>query len=94
VQIILFGSRARGTARPDSAVDLLVVLPEAPDRRAAKVALEEGQVMYERALGRSARGGSSGSGNKGGALWKAVRREVESAAGRKASSQHHKPTIA
>ena len=28
--IILFGSRARGDARPDSDVDFLVVLPEAP----------------------------------------------------------------
>ena len=26
-QVILFGSRARGDARPDSAVDLLVVMP-------------------------------------------------------------------
>lgn len=85
VRIILFGSRARGTARSDSDLDLLVVLPAAPDRRAAaeavmreladlpvgkdivvstpehlaergqvnglvyKTALEEGQVIYERA---------------------------------------------
>jgi predicted nucleotidyltransferase len=28
--IILFGSRARGDARPDSDVDFMVVLPEAP----------------------------------------------------------------
>lgn len=28
--IILFGSRARGDARPDSDVDFLVVLPQAP----------------------------------------------------------------
>ena len=39
VRIILFGSRARGTARPDSDLDLLVVLPKAPDRRAAAVAV-------------------------------------------------------
>lgn len=39
VRIILFGSRARGTARPDSDLDLLVVLPAAPDRRAAAVAV-------------------------------------------------------
>lgn len=39
VRIILFGSRARGEARPDSDVDLLVVLPEAPDRRQAAVAI-------------------------------------------------------
>lgn len=37
VRIILFGSRARGQARPDSDLDLLVVLPEAPDRRRAAV---------------------------------------------------------
>ncbi len=29
--IILFGSQARGDARPDSDVDFLVVLPEPPD---------------------------------------------------------------
>jgi uncharacterized protein len=29
-RIILFGSRARGDARPDSDFDLLVVLPMAP----------------------------------------------------------------
>ena len=39
VRIILFGSRARGQARPDSDLDLLVVLPEAPHRRAAAVAI-------------------------------------------------------
>jgi predicted nucleotidyltransferase len=38
-RIILFGSRARGTNRPDSDLDLLVVLPAAPDRRAAAVAV-------------------------------------------------------
>ena len=37
VRIILFGSRASGKARPDSDLDLLVVLPEAPDRRRAAV---------------------------------------------------------
>jgi len=37
VRIILFGSRARGKARSDSDVDLLVVLLEAPDRRLAAV---------------------------------------------------------
>ncbi|MEK9163875.1 MAG: nucleotidyltransferase domain-containing protein, partial [Chloroflexota bacterium] len=30
VRIILFGSRARGAARPDSDVDLLVILPDIP----------------------------------------------------------------
>ena len=33
VKIILFGSRARGTARPDSDYDLLVVLPMADNKR-------------------------------------------------------------
>ena len=36
-QIILFGSHARGQPRPDSDLDLLIVLPEAPDRRRAAV---------------------------------------------------------
>ncbi|HEY4579398.1 MAG TPA: nucleotidyltransferase domain-containing protein [Candidatus Acidoferrales bacterium] len=37
VRIILFGSHARGEARPDSDLDLLVVLPKASDRRRAAV---------------------------------------------------------
>lgn len=37
VKIILFGSHARGDARPDSDLDLLVILPQAPDRRRAAV---------------------------------------------------------
>ncbi len=36
-QIILFGSHARGTAQPDSDVDLLVVLSVAGSKRAAQV---------------------------------------------------------
>ncbi len=36
-QISLFGSRARGTARPDSDVDLLVVLPFKGTKRAKQV---------------------------------------------------------
>jgi predicted nucleotidyltransferase len=38
-QIILFGSRARGDARPDSDIDLLVLFPEVanPDKRAAEL---------------------------------------------------------
>ena len=36
-RVILFGSRARGTASDDSDVDLLVVLPHAPDKRRAAV---------------------------------------------------------
>jgi predicted nucleotidyltransferase len=34
---VLFGSRARGDARPDSDVDLLVVLDEVEDRTLAAV---------------------------------------------------------
>ena len=37
VRIILFGSHARGAPRPDSDLDLLVILPQAPDRRRAAV---------------------------------------------------------
>ena len=36
-QIILFGSHARGTARPDSDIDLLVVLPVTGSKRAKQV---------------------------------------------------------
>ena len=36
-RIILFGSRARGTAGPDSDVDLLVILPLPGSRRAKAV---------------------------------------------------------
>lgn len=34
IRVVLFGSRATGTARPDSDVDLLVVMPDGTDRRA------------------------------------------------------------
>jgi len=37
LKVILFGSRARGEPRPDSDVDLLVVLPEIEDKRGAAV---------------------------------------------------------
>jgi predicted nucleotidyltransferase len=37
LRIILFGSHARGDATADSDVDLLVVLPEAPDKRQAAI---------------------------------------------------------
>ncbi|MBI5032366.1 MAG: nucleotidyltransferase domain-containing protein [Chloroflexi bacterium] len=36
-QIILFGSHARGTARPDSDIDLLVVLPITGSKRAKQI---------------------------------------------------------
>ncbi len=36
-QIILFGSHARGAARPESDIDLLVVLPLSGSRRAKQV---------------------------------------------------------
>ncbi len=39
VTIILFGSQARGDAQWDSDVDLLVILPSAPDKHEAAVAV-------------------------------------------------------
>ena len=37
LRLILFGSHARGDARPDSDSDILVVLPEVSDKRRAAV---------------------------------------------------------
>lgn len=37
LRIILFGSHARGDATADSDVDLLVILPEAPNKRQAAI---------------------------------------------------------
>ena len=39
LRIILFGSRARGEARQDSALDLLIVLPEIQNKRAVTIDL-------------------------------------------------------
>ena len=39
LRVVLFGSRAAGTARPDSDIDLLVVMPDGTDRRAAMTAI-------------------------------------------------------
>jgi uncharacterized protein len=37
LRLILFGSHARGDARPESDVDLLVVLPQVADKRQAAI---------------------------------------------------------
>jgi predicted nucleotidyltransferase len=37
LRVILFGSRAEGKSRADSDIDLLVVMPDGTDRRAAMV---------------------------------------------------------
>jgi len=39
LRVILFGSHARGAARADSDVDLLVVMPRLDDRRATTIAM-------------------------------------------------------
>lgn len=39
LRIILFGSHARGQARPESDVDLLIVLPSVTDKRQTAVAI-------------------------------------------------------
>ncbi|MGQ0592649.1 MAG: nucleotidyltransferase domain-containing protein [Gammaproteobacteria bacterium] len=40
LKVILFGSRARGTADPDSDLDLLIIEREVPDRYAEMVRLD------------------------------------------------------
>ena len=39
VKIILFGSQARGDARPDSDIDLLVVMPQVENKHEVHVAM-------------------------------------------------------
>lgn len=41
VRVILFGSHARGDARPDSDVDLLVVLPQVENKRESAVQIRQ-----------------------------------------------------
>jgi predicted nucleotidyltransferase len=40
-RIVLFGSRARGDARPDSDIDVLVVMPDGTNRRRTAQAIDE-----------------------------------------------------
>jgi predicted nucleotidyltransferase len=44
--VILFGSRARGTAGPDSDTDLLIVLERAPHKLAAAISIRETLSYY------------------------------------------------
>jgi len=46
LQIILFGSHARGNAGPESDIDLLVVLPEVGDKRQAAVDIRRALVDF------------------------------------------------
>lgn len=41
-EVLLFGSRARGDARPDSDVDLVLIVPGEPDRRSVAVRARRG----------------------------------------------------
>jgi predicted nucleotidyltransferase len=50
LRIILFGSRARGDARPDSDVDLLVVLQSVDDKRARAIDIR--QVLRDLPVGK------------------------------------------
>jgi predicted nucleotidyltransferase len=44
LRLILFGSHARGDARPESDVDLLAVLPQVANKRAAAIAIRRALV--------------------------------------------------
>jgi len=50
LRIILFGSRARGDARPDSDVDLLVIVQEASDKR--RMAIDIRSALRDLAVGK------------------------------------------
>ena len=67
-QIILFGSQARGTAKPGSDVDLLVIMPVTGSKREKRVemrvALHDITVPQGHLAGH-ARGGSAGQGSGG-----------------------------
>ena len=50
IRLILFGSRARGDARPDSDIDLLVVLPFVTDKR--REAIEMRRALQDLPVGK------------------------------------------
>ena len=50
LRIILFGSHARGDAKPFSDIDLLVVLPQMPDKR--KTAIEIRRALRDFPVGK------------------------------------------
>jgi predicted nucleotidyltransferase len=50
LKVILFGSRAAGTAAPDSDVDLLVILPQVTNSR--KAAVEMRQALADLPVGK------------------------------------------
>lgn len=46
LQIVLFGSHARGDAGPESDVDLLVVLPQVTDKRKTAIEIRRALVSF------------------------------------------------